>query len=220
MLIGALTWLWNVLKPVINILRILWNILGQIYEQVAKKVMKAFHDFAKMIKDTVGKVFQWFAGVAKNVSDWFNKTFPGAIKAAMEWIKKFMGVAGPLIDALLKMMGIKINMKAAIGVDDGLIKTSAADKKAKKEANTGFDFGAIGGGTGLGGGTGGGKTVHNHKHTHINTKVSAQTDAKPALIAANIVNAIKFNLPIAMASGSGVLQAGAGSQVGTGAPAQ
>jgi ribosome recycling factor len=85
-----------------------------------------------------------------------------------------------------------------------------AVKKAKEKKAT-FDL--FGGGSGTAGAGTGGKSSVTNNNTNINTNVQAKTDANPVDIAANIVNAIKFNLPVSMAGGTGILPTDAGSQI-------
>jgi phage-related protein len=124
------------------------------------------------------------------------------------------GVIKPLVDGLLSLLGInttaqvdvKVNkpkpedVKKAVqtSLDASMMNISGSAKAAKA---TGASAGASASSKKTGSG-----------HT-INTTINAKTDATPTMIAQQVVNAIKFNLPIVGASnGYGSM----GSQVVTG----
>jgi len=126
------------------------------------------------------------------------------------------GVIKPLLDGLMALLGIKGTASVKVKADaSGISLGEMAANKAKKD--NALSFGGAGStATGGVGTPAGSTTVHHHKHTHITTKVSATTNATPTNIAANIVNAIKFNLPVTMAGGTGTLTNNMGSQLGMG----
>lgn len=124
-------------------------------------------------------------------------------------------VIKPLVDGLMGLLGIKGS--ASVEVKTKLKKPDPADLKAIKDAAT-----QTLGGSMLTAGAGGKtaasktpKTAKDKKNGHtINTTVNAKTDASAHLIAAQVVNAIKFNLPVVGDMGGGF--GGMGSQVSHG----
>ena len=143
------------------------------------------------------KVFSVLWGIMKPFVQFIENAVIGAIKNLIGWLKPVWAVVKPMVDAIAKLLGININMKAS--VDTSGANKSLADMKAPKLSSS-LNFNT--GGGGAAGGSGSGAT-HHHKHTHITTKVTANTNATAAAIAANVVNAVKFNLPVTLGSGSG-----------------
>jgi phage-related protein len=202
-LVPAFGLIGDVLKTIMPFIKLLGSLVGG-YLNVMLRI------WSVEIQILV-KVFTVLWNIMKPFVQFIENAVIGAIKNLISWLKPIWAVVKPMVDAIAKLLGININMKAS--VDTSGANKSLADMKAPKlSSSLNFNSGGAGGGGGSGSGSG---STHHHKHTHITTKVTAKTDAKPQDIAANIVNAIKFNLPVGVTgSGSGTLSVGAGSEVG------
>jgi hypothetical protein len=208
--------LWDSLAPLRQQLQVVFNILGQVATQIGDKVMKSFKALWDFLVKNMLPIWNNMMKAMKPFIDFVIGGLVGAFKQLMKVLGPLWeNVIKPIVDTIMKALGIKIDMKAAVKVDDSEMKKATA-KVATIQAKGKFD--TFGGNNGVGGGAGGGAT-HHHKHTHIKTTVHAKTDAKPQDIAANIVNAIKFNLPVGMV-GTGQIVAGFGSQVMTSSSSQ
>lgn len=218
-LIQGMRFLAFVLKPVIGFIQSLWNRLkplrktlaefGEIARQVGQQIWDKLGKYFKMLVDYVNKhvkpLWDGLMKAMKPFSDWLSGVFGKVIK----WISdKFSGLASvikPILESLGKLLGIKIDMKAVKAAGEAAVADKPkADAKAKEDKFKYTDsyFGLSP------------KETKVDKSTKIHNTVNAKTDAKPTEIAANLVNAIKFNLPVIMAGQTGVLAAGIGSQIG------
>jgi hypothetical protein len=208
--IDMLQVVWENLAPLRKQLQIVFNIFQQIAKQLYEKLIKAFKELYAFLVKNIIPIWDALMKAMKPFVDFVINGLVGAFKALMKILGPLWeNVLKPIVETIMKALGIKIDMKAAMKVDD--TEVDKAVKKAKDKKGT-FDlFGGGSGGT-AGAGTGGKSSVTNN-NTNINTNVEAKTDASPTDIAANIVNAIKFNLPVAMANGTGILPTNAGSQL-------
>ena len=201
---------WEALAPLRRAMQILWNIIGQIAKQIWDKLMKAFKAIWDFIVKYIKPMWDNLMKAMEPLVNFIKDVFVNAIKSLMDFLKPLWDFIKPMIDGIMSLLGIKIDIKAAVKEVDQAEVDKAMEKatKKKEKVDLGGDFSDFTVGSGAGK-----EKVKNV--TNINTKVDAKTDAKPEDIAANIVNAIKFNLPVGMAGGTGILPTNAGSQFGT-----
>lgn len=205
-LVDMIQWLWIKMKPVLRGMQIFNNVLGQIADQLNEKFGKAMAALHKFLEEKIIPIWNRLKKAMDPFAEFVRDTLVANLKKLLNWLKPIAAVVFPLVFALGKLLDIKIDWKAAMKVDD-----TAVDEAVKKAEETKASFDLFGGGSLL---TGGGGKDKPQNVTNINTNVLAKTDANPTDIAANIVNAIKFNLPVAMAGGTGILPTTAGSQLG------
>lgn len=203
---------WAALAPLRRLLQIVFNILGQVATQIGQKVMKAFKEIWAWLQENFIPIWNKMMTAMKPFVDFVVNNLVAAFKGLMKILGPLWeNVIKPIIETIMKALGIKIDMKAAVKVDDSEVDKAVAKVATVKATGS---IGAFGGYNGGATGSAAGKEEKVKNVTNINTNVLAKTDAKPQDIAANIVNAIKFNLPVGMAGGTGQLIAGFGSQLG------
>jgi phage-related protein len=202
---------WNALAPLRKQLQVVWNVIGQVAKQIQDKLMKAFKAIWAFIQKFIIPIWNSLMKAMKPIVDFIWNGMVKAFKGLLDFLKPVWAFFKPMIDGISKLLNIKIDMKAAMKVDDAEVTKAVATVATVKASGSVGSFGGYNGG-GTGGGNGGGKKKKAKNVTNINTKVTAKTDAKPQDIAANIVNAVKFNLPVAMVGGSGVIANSTGSQ--------
>jgi hypothetical protein len=203
---------WNALAPLRRQLAIFIEIVKQVAEQVWNKLVKVFHGLWDFLVKKIVPIWDGLMKAMKPLVDFIKNAFVNSIKNLLNFLKPLWDFIKPMIDGIAKLLGIKIDIKAATKNVD--MQEKKDKKDAAKEAAYKFSDSMFGGGlTGTGSKAGAGKV---HKTTNIHTKVKVKTDAKPTEIAAQMVNAVKFNLPVLMAGGSGAMDAGMGSQLGGG----
>jgi phage-related protein len=202
---------WEALAPLRQQIQIVFNILGQVASQIGDKVMKAFKALWDFLVKNMLPIWNNMMKAMKPFIDFVIGGLVGAFKQLMKVLGPLWeNVIKPIVDTIMKALGIKIDMKAAVKVDDTEM-TKIATKVATIKAKGSFD--AFGGNNGGGLAKTTGKKKKAKNVTNIHTNVHAKTDAKPQDIAANIVNAIKFNLPVGMVGGTGQITSGFGSQI-------
>lgn len=180
-----------VLPPLINI-----------FDKVLVPVIAIVSKAIEILFDAFGKLGNYLGNIFKPVVDAVGKAF----QALGDFIKPIWdNVLKPLLESMERVLGIKVDATANVKVktngkdlqkqvsdslDASLMNVSSA--KATKTAKTS-------------------KATSKHGHT-INTTINTHTDATAKQIANNVVNAIKFNIPIAGNYGGSSM----GSQVATG----
>jgi hypothetical protein len=202
--------LWQELKPLIDILLFVIKVVLLLVNFALKPLKAIFLFVHKVIEDKIMPIFNKLMKALKPVADFIRGALVKGFKVLSDtlgWL--WSNVIQPIIDGLMSLLGMGAETTVAVKVK----KPSKAD--VKKALDASFDNSMMNAGVNTGGAasgaTKGGKTTKTKSSTGhtINTTVNAQTNATPHQIAAQIVNAIKFNLPVAGAMGGGSM----GSQV-------
>lgn len=159
-----------------------------------------------IIIQVMDKLFDAMQPVVKFIS--------GFMMDAFKKLSDFLGplwnnILKPMLEGMAKLLGIKIDTKAT-----ATVKVSADAKDLNKQIAGSLDkslLNVTSGGKAAKATTG--SKAKSGGHT-INTTINANTNASPKQIANNVVNAIKFNIPLAGTNTGGF--SGMASQVATG----
>lgn len=205
--------MWEMLKPLIDILMFVVKVVLLLIGFALKPLQAIFKVVHKVIEEKIMPIFHKLMKALKPVADFIK----GVLVKAFKFLSDTLGwlwsnIIQPIIDGLMSLLGmgaetsVKVKVKKPTKAEMDKIAKDAADAAGGSMMTVGSGAG----GGGAGGGAGKAKATKKEKAGHtINTTVNAKTDASAQLIASQVVNAIKFNLPVAGAMGGGSM----GSQV-------